>query len=296
MRYSECTKCYKSIPWIGIGTNSSLFVMKLTVGLFSGSQALIADSLYSLKDVASSFVIWISAKISKRGVDSEHPYGHEKIEFFATLVISIFLFLASTYMFVYALDFIFNQDHVHPPHLIALFAAIVSVLVNIYLYKYTRCIAYETNSPLIATASRHHEADAFSSSMVIIAVSAGHFGILMLDPIVALIETAHLGILSFTLLKDSYFGLMDKSLPEETNNHIKKVTRRINGVESIPKVRTRQMGHKVWIDLTIAVSPSISVTRARGISQSVEEELLNNIPHVSNVLVRFLGTPEKVEA
>ena len=182
MRYPECSKCYKAIPWIGIGSNGSLFIMKLSVGLFSGSQALIADSLYSLKDVASSAVIWISARISNRGMDSEHPYGHEKVEFFATLVISLFLFLASAYMFAFALDFIFNQTHVAPPHLIALFAAIVSVLVNIFLYKYSRCVAYETNSPLVATASRHHEADAFSSSLVIIAVSAGHFGILILDP------------------------------------------------------------------------------------------------------------------
>jgi len=296
MRYPECSKCYKSIPWIGIGSNSSLFVMKLSVGLFSGSQALIADSLYSLKDVASSAVIWVSSKISKRGMDSEHPYGHEKVEFFATLVISIVLFLASAYMFVFAFDFLFNQTHHQPPHLIALFAAIVSVLVNIFLYKYSRCIAYETNSPLVATVSRHHEADAFSSSLVIIAVSASHFGILMLDPIVALMESAHLGILSFGLLKDSYFGLMDKSLPEETTNYIKKVTKRITGVEAIPKVRTRQMGHKIWIDLTIEVSPSITVTRARGISESVEEELFNNVPHVSNVLVRFVGAPATVEA
>jgi len=296
MRYPECTKCYKSIPWIGIGSNGSLFIMKLSVGLFSGSQALIADSLYSLKDVASSTVIWISARISNRGMDSEHPYGHEKVEFFATLVISLFLFLASAYMFIFALDFIFNRSHVAPPHLIALFAAIVSVLVNIFLYKYSRCVAFETNSPLVATASRHHEADAFSSSLVIIAVSAGHFGILILDPMVALLESAHLGMLSFVLLKGSYFGLMDKSLPEETSNYIRKVTRRIHGVESISQVRTRQMGHKIWIDLTIEVSPAISVTRARGISESVEEELFNNVPHVSNVLVRFVGSPAVVEA
>jgi cation diffusion facilitator family transporter len=295
MRFPECVKCYKAIPWIGIGSNSSLFVMKLSVGLFSGSQALIADSLYSLKDVASSSVIWISSRISERGMDPEHPYGHEKVEFFATLVISIFLFLASGYMLVFALDFIFNQSHVQPPHLIALFAAIVSVLVNIFLYKYSRCVAFETNSPLVATASRHNEADAFSSSLVIIAVSAGHFGILILDPIVASIEAAHLGMLSFSLLRDSYAGLMDKSLPEETTNYIKKVTKRINGVDSISKVRTRQMGHKVWIELTIKVSPSISVVRARGISESVEEELFNYVPHVSNVLVRFEGSPATVD-
>ncbi len=291
MRYPECVKCNKAIPWVGIGSNSSLFVMKLTVGLFSGSQALIADSLYSLKDVASSSVIWISAKISNRGMDAEHPYGHEKVEFFATLVIAIFLSLASLYMFIFALDFIMNRTHVQPPHLIALFAAMVSVLVNIYLYRYSRCVAFETNSPLVSTASRHHEADAFSSSMVIIAVSAGHFGILILDPLVELIESAQLGILSLALLKDSYFGLMDKSLPEETSNYIKKLTRRINGVNSISKIRTRQMGHKVWVELTIAVSPAISVTRARGISESVEEELFSKVPHVSNVLVRFTGSP-----
>ncbi len=295
MRYPECSKCYKSIPWIGIGSNSALFLMKLTVGLFSGSQALIADSLYSLKDVASSAVILVSAKVSNRGVDADHPYGHEKVEFFATLVIAIFLSLASAYMFVYAVDFLYN-GHVAPPHLIALFAAIVSVLVNIFLYKYSRCIAYETNSPLVAVVSRHHEADAFSSSMVIIAVSASHFGILMLDPIVAMLESAHLGLLSVGLLKDSYCGLMDKSLPEETTDYIRKVARRVNGVESIPKVRTRQMGHKIWIDLTIEVSPKITVTRARGISESVEEELFNNVPHVSNVLVRFVGAPATVEA
>lgn len=292
MKYPECIKCSNSVAWIGIVSNVFLFAMKLSVGIFSRSQALIADSLYSLKDIASSLVILVSFKVTSKPIDADHPYGHEKAEFFATLVISIFLFGTSVVIFIYSLDTIFNQPPVKP-HLIALFAGIISVMCNIYLFNYNDCVAYQSNSPLIATTAKHHESDALSSSLVIVAVSAAHFGITILDPIVALIETGHLGLLSFFLLRDSYHGLMDKSIPEKSNNLIKKVTKKVSGVESVPMIRTRRMGHKVWIDLTIGVQKQVSIERARGIAETVEEELLSNVPHTSNVLVRFAGHQEE---
>ena len=116
MKYPECIKCTNSVAWIGIFCNTLLFAMKLGIGIFARSQALIADSLYSLKDVATSVVILISFKVSNMGIDEKHPYGHEKAEFFATLIISIILFGTSVEMFIFALDSIFNQPHEQPPH------------------------------------------------------------------------------------------------------------------------------------------------------------------------------------
>ncbi|MBF0275352.1 MAG: cation transporter [Nitrospinae bacterium] len=292
MQFNDCIKCSQKVAWSGIIVNTLLFIMKISIGLMSGSKALVADSLYSLKDIATAVVIIISLKISHKEIDAEHPYGHGKVEFIATLLISLFLIASSMYLFTMAVDDIMNNPHDEPPHFIAIIAALVSVLVNIYLYKFTRCVAFQSNSPLIKTVSFHNQADALSSSLVVIALAGTHIGLLLLDPIVAVIETLHLSILSIILLKDSYEGLMDKALPEETNNLIEKITRKVKGVTSIQKMRTRQIGQNLSIDLIIGVNPTLTINEAKEVAEVVEEDLLVQVPHTATVLVHFVSHKE----
>jgi len=266
--------------------------MKLSIGFLSGSKALVADSLYSIKDIASSVVILISLKISQKDLDAEHPYGHGKVEFIASMVISVFLIFASLYFMVGAIDDIMNNPHEQPPHMIAIVAAVISVMANIYFYKFTRCVAFQSNSPLIKTVSMHNEADALSSTLVVIALCGTHFGLLLLDPIVAVLETLHLAIISMIVLKNAYGGLMDKSMPEDTNNLIKKVAKRVTGVKTIKVLRTRQLGQHIWIEITVGVDPELSIDIARSVAEIVEERILSEIPHAGNALVHFVSHEE----
>lgn len=289
MKFEECIKCTQRAVWVGVFSNGLLFFMKLGIGILSGSRALIADSLYSIKDVSFSIAGIIALRYSRKGLDARHPYGHGKIEFLASLIISVFLIILAVHLAFDTIYEILHIPHGGPPHLIALMAAVIALLTNIFLYRYTKCVAKETNSPMIKTATRHNEADAFSSGLVAMGILGAHFGVLILDPIVAILETIHIAIISIVIIKDSYAGLMDSSLPETTNNLIKKVTLKVGGVLSVASLRTRQTGHEAWIEITIGVKPDIPVYRARGIAETVEDELLRGVPHLGHVLVRFTG-------
>ncbi|MBO1225257.1 MAG: cation transporter [Candidatus Scalindua sediminis] len=296
MKFEECIQCAQRAVWVGVFSNGLLFFMKLGIGIISGSRALIADSLYSLKDVSFSIAGIIALRYSRKGLDAKHPYGHGKIEFLASLIISVFLIILAVHLAFDTIYDVFNKALLAPPHLIALVAAVIALLTNIFLYRYTKCVAKETNSPIIKTASRHNEADAFSSGLVAMGLLGTHFGVLILDHIVALLETLHIAILSIVIIKDSYAGLMDSSLPETTNNLIKKVTLKVGGVLSVQSLRTRQTGQEAWIEITIGVKPDIPVYRARGIAETVEDELLDNIPHLGHVLVCFTGENGSVKS
>ncbi len=297
MRYSKCVRCASLVGWLGLFTNLVLLVLKGFVGVISGSQALVADALYSAKDVINSLLVIVGLKISKRPLDREHPYGHGKIEFVLSMIISVIFLAVTAFLFVHALQILFNGDEHKAPHLIALWTALISVAVNVCMYFYSRCVSIEVNSPMVRTLSRHHYADATSSGLVAVGIIGAHYlNMPTIDTVVALLEFAHLMYLGTEVFRDSYKGLMDRNAPDELRDKIIQHVESVKGVEGIDDIRTRFVGQEISIDLAIQVDPDLSIDEADEIGEAVTDKLVQKITHLGAVQIKYVSakgaTPE----
>ncbi|MEO5366614.1 MAG: magnetosome biogenesis CDF transporter MamM [Magnetococcus sp. WYHC-3] len=287
MRYSKCVVCYESIGWIGLVVNVVLSAMKLFVGVLSGSHALVADALYSAKDVVTSVLIIVGLRISRSPVDQKHPFGHGKAEFLLALVIS-FVLLSVTGWLLYNVGSILLEGNHQPPHMIALWAAVLSLIINLFFHGYSRCVGHEINSPMVKTLSRHHRSDAYSSLAVALAIIGSHYlGMPWLDSLVAVGESLHLLYLGGEVFLEAFHGLMDSSAPRQLENEVRQRAAAVKGVEGVEALRTRRVGQEVWVELTVGVDPEIEISVARGIAERVAETLAATVPHLGDVTVRF---------
>ena len=287
MRYSRCVTCHQIVGWVGLLANFGLSGLKLFVGIVSGSQALIVDALYSAKDVVTSILILVGLKFSKQPLDREHPFGHGKIEFLLSGAISLMLMAVTGLFFFFAAGHMLEGEH-RPPHLIALWTAVFSMVVCWFLYRYTRCVATEINSPMVMTLSKHSHGDGLSSAAVAFGIVGSHYlGMPWLDTAVALVETLHLLYLGGEVFWESFQGLMDSAASKEVQDKIWSHAAEVPGVRSVDQVRTRRVGQEIWVDLVIGVDPDQSVQEARRVTKQVELSLAKVIPHIGDINVQF---------
>ena len=287
MRYSRCVTCHQIVGWVGLMANMGLSALKLFVGIVAGSQALVVDALYSAKDVVTSILILVGLKFAKQPIDREHPFGHGKIEFLLSGAVSLLLMGIAGLFFFFAAGHLIEGDH-QPPHLIALWTAVFSVVVCWMLYRYTRCVAVEINSPVVMTLSKHSHGDGLASAAVAVGIVGSHYlGMPWLDTVVALGETLHLLYLGGEVFWESFQGLMDSAAPKEIQDKIWSQTIEVPGVRSIDQMRTRRVGQEIWVDLVVGVDPDQTVQEARHITKQVESTLVKVIPHVGDINVQF---------
>jgi len=288
MRYAKCVKCTSMVGWIGLCTNLVLLLLKGFIGVISGSQALVADAMYSAKDVVSSLLVIIGLKVSRRPLDRDHPYGHGKIEFILSMIISVVFLSVTAFLFVHAIQIMMNGDEHKAPHMIALWTALISVAVNVVMYYYTRCVSIEVNSPMVRTLSHHHHADATSSLAVAIGIIGAHYlGMPWIDTMVALFEIMHLMYLGSSVFRDAYKGLMDSNASPDVRENIQTLVEKIEGAEKIDNLRTRMVGQELWIDLVIRVPEDMSIETTSEIRQLVTDKLAERVPHLGSVQIKF---------
>lgn len=292
MRYSKCISCASYIGWIGLGTNLVLMILKGVVGFVSGSQALVADAMYSAKDVITSLLVIVGLKVSGRPLDREHPYGHGKIEFILSMIISVVFLGVTALLLIHAVQVLTDGNEHSAPHIIALWTAIISILVNVVMYYYSRCVSIEVNSPMVRTLSRHHYADATSSVAVALGIVGAHYlEMPWIDTAVALFETAHLMYLGSEVFRESYKGLMDSSAPVEVKEEIRQQAMKVAGVEAVEELKSRLVGQDLWVDMVIRVSPETSVDEASDIADDVTDRLVRVVPHMGSVHVAYTSQP-----
>ncbi|MBF0326862.1 MAG: magnetosome biogenesis CDF transporter MamM [Alphaproteobacteria bacterium] len=286
MRMSNCAVCAKSIGWIGLVVNTVLLVMKAFIGLIGGSQAMLADAMYSFKDMINSLMVVIGTTVSTKPLDAEHPYGHGKVEFILSMVVSIVFMGLTAYLMIHAIQILFDEDRHQTPHLIVLWAALVAVGVNLAMYFYSRCVAIETNSPIVRTLAKHQHGDATASGAVALGIIGAHYlAMPWIDTAVALWETVDLLILGRVVFMDSYRGLMDHSVSKGVCERIVAAARRVVGVKGVPHLRARHVGQDIWVDMAVAVDPEETVERAHEICENVRVEVCARVRHIASLHV-----------
>ena len=286
MRKSGCAACSRSIGWIGLAVNAVLLVMKAFVGLVGGSQAMLADAMYSLKDMLNALMVVIGTNISSKELDAEHPYGHGKIEFILSMVVSVIFLGLTGYLLFHAARVLMDEDLHRTPHLIVLWTALVSVGVNVGMYFYSRCVAIETNSPIIKTMAKHHHGDATASGAVALGIIGAHYlSMPWIDPAVALWETIDLLILGRGVFMDAYRGLMDHSTEDVVRVRMVEAAQGVPHVKGVLHLRARYVGQDIWGEMIVAVDPEETVSQAHQICDAVRAAVCGKIRRISSLHV-----------
>ena len=284
MRYTNCVTCSKTVGWVGLVVNTVMLLMKAFIGLVGGSQAMLADALYSLKDMINSLTVIIGTSVSSKPLDAEHPYGHGKVEFILSMVVSVVFIGLTGYLLVHAVQILFDSERHRAPHLVVLWAAIVAVGVNLAMYYYSRCVAIETNSPTVRTMAKHHHGDATASGAVALGIVGAHYlSMPWIDTGVAIWEAIDLLLLSRVIFMDSYRGLMDHSVGDVLCGRIIEAARAVSGVKGVIQLRARYVGQEIWADMIIAVDPEEKVERAHNICEQARDEVCTEVRLIASL-------------
>ena len=287
------SRAKKWVTLVAALVNLVLAIAKVTVGIIGQSQSLVADGVHSFSDLLTDLFALVVIKYSGQGADKDHPYGHERFETVATVILGIFLIAVAAGIVWDAVHNLANPASLRSPGYLALAAAAVSIVSNELLFQYTRAVARRTRSKLLEANAWHHRTDAISSVIVVVGVAGTMMGYFFLDSAAAAIVGFFIAKIGFDLVLESTRELVDTSLPEIRVNELSHAIRSTSGVKGLHLLRTRHMGGNALIDVHILVSPKITVSEGHAIADAVRDTLVEDFEEVSEVLVHVDSEDDK---
>jgi len=268
----------KKVLWLTASLNIFLSVIKIAAGVISHSSAMISDGFHSLSDVITTFFVITALKISTKAADSEHPYGHERFEPVFAKIVSIILIITGAFLGLNAVKLLIKGNF-PIPGMMALYAAILSILVKDGMYWYTIYYAKKIDSLSMEADAWHHRSDSLSSIAALVGIAGARVGFAYLDPLAAIFVSGFIIKVGVEFYLKAVDELVDKSVGDETLNKINEIANSVNGVIGIKDVKTRFFGNKIYIDMEIYVDGDISVRTGHDIATKVhdiiEKEIVN---------------------
>jgi cation diffusion facilitator family transporter len=271
--------------YVGAAINVSQTLLKISFGLLWQSSALIADGIHSLSDLLSDFLVIVAVRMGSREADYEHPYGHRRFETIATIILGLSLIGIGGGIAWSVMKRMEQPEHLSTPDVMSLGIVVLSILVNEWLYQYTKNIAKTTRSKLLLANAWHQRSDAISSVVVLFGIGAVLLGYPLADAIAAIVVALMVVKIGLTQLIVSIKELVDTSLPLPLLSEIRTVILAIDGVEGIHLLRSRQMGEDALLDAHVIVDPRITVSEGHSIGDAVRDELISRFDDVMDVLV-----------
>ncbi len=273
---------------MGAVVNVVLAFAQIVGGFFAQSQALIADGFHTLSDLVTDFVVLIAAKMASKDADEDHPYGHERIETIATVILGLALGAVGIGIALDAVNRLQNPEKLLQPGLLAICLAAFGILCKEGLYQYTYRAGKRINSTLLKANAAHHRSDAISSVMVAIGVTASViFSIPWLDALAALAVSVMIFYMGAKLILDSTMELVDTAWESEKVESMLALINNVSGVENAHMLRTRKMSSSVLVDVHIQVAPHISVSEGHHIAEQVMSQLREEYDEVSDIMVHI---------
>ena len=269
--YNEIKEGEKG-AWVSIIAYLFLSVLKLLIGLSSGSAALLADGLNNTTDIIASFAVLIGLKISRRPPDHDHKYGHFRAETVAALVASFIMIAVGIQVLSQAVRKFFEPT-IGTPNMIAAWTALFSALVMLLVYRYNIRLARRINSNAINAAAQDNRSDAFVSIGAFIGIVGSQFGLPWLDPLAATAVGLIICKTAWDIFKSASHALTD-GFDEKELDKIKDTVARTPGVESIKDIKARILGNNILVDVTIGVDAYLNVVESHEITENVEGRMM----------------------
>ena len=289
----EEQKIIKKLSAVGIFGNVLLAVFKLFSGVIGKSGAMISDAVHSLSDVFATLVAFIGVVLSKRPEDREHPYGHERIECVASLILGLILAGTGIGIGYTGVQKLITREAIEVPTLLPLIAAVISIIVKEAMFWYTMHYAKKMDSPAFKADAWHNRSDALSSVGSFIGIGLAKLGFPIMDQIASLVICIFILKVAFDITKDALGKMLDTSCGSEFEETLRNFVLSQPGVEDIDLLHTRQFGNKIYIDLEIAVDRSLSLLEAHSIAESVHANVEKQYPNVKHIMIHVNPAKEK---
>ena len=271
---------------LSIISNVFLTIIKFLVGFISHSQALISDAIHSLSDVLSTIVVIIGVKLSNKKADKDHPYGHERLECVASIILAIMLMLTGIGIGATGIESIIEgRQSAITLSTLALIIAIVSILTKEAMYWYTRKVAKKINSGALLADAWHHRSDALSSVGSFLGILGAKLGFPVLDSIASIIICLFIIKVAYDIFKDAVNKMVDKACDDVTLKKIEDIIYETKEVIKIDDLKTRKFGNRYYIDVEIAVDKDMSVSSAHTVAHHVHDNIENRLPSTKHCMV-----------
>ena len=277
----------RRVTVVGAVVNLVLSAAKIAFGLIGQSQALVADGLHSLSDLASDAMVLVAAKFGSQDADAEHPYGHARFETIATIGLGLLLISVATGIALDAIDRILNPASLLVPGYTALVVTTVSILSKEWLYRYTVHVANRLRSEMLRANAWHHRSDAVSSIIVFIGIAGTMAGVPWLDAVGAIGVALMIGKIGWDVGWASVRELVDTGVDTETRREMQDIIASIAGVRGHHMLRTRRMGPDVLVEAHVLVAPDLTVSEGHRISDEVRGRLMGMSADIADVLVHI---------
>ena len=278
-------KIVSKLSTIGILGNVLLAAFKLISGILGNSGAMISDAVHSLSDVFATLIAYVGVLMSKRPEDKEHPYGHERLECVASLILGIILAVTGLGIGYTGIHKIIEPSELEVPTLLPLIAAVVSIVVKEGMFWYTMYYAKNLDSSAFKADAWHHRSDAISSVGSFIGIGLAKIGYPIMDPIASIIICLCILKVSFDITKDALEKMLDTSCSKEFEDDVQKFIKQQQGVEGIDLFHTRQFGNKVYVELEISVDRNRTLVEAHEIAETVHKNLEEQFPSIKHVMI-----------
>ena len=280
-------KTAMKISMVSIVGNILLSLFKALAGIVANSGAMISDAIHSASDVFSTIVVIIGIRLSGKESDKEHPYGHERMECVAAILLATILAATGLFIGWSAVEKITVQDDsaLAVPGILALVAAVVSIAVKEAMFWYTRAGAKKIDSGALMADAWHHRSDALSSIGALVGIAGARMGYPILDAIASLVICIFIEKASIDIFKDAINKMVDKACDDETEHEMYECVMKNESVRGVDLLRTRTFGNKIYVDIEIRVDGKLTLWEAHAIAESVHDSVETEFSKVKHIMV-----------
>lgn len=281
----EFKKVATKVSLVSIVGNAVLSVGKLIAGLVAHSNAMISDAVHSFSDVFSTVIVMIGIHFSSRKEDMEHPYGHERLECVAAVILADILVLTGLMIGITGFRTILSGQYgeLAVPGTLALWAAVISILAKEVMFHYTKHYAKQIGSSALLADAWHHRSDALSSIGSFVGILFARLGYPVMDSVASVVICLFILKAAYDIFKDAMDRMVDKSCDEKYVEEIRETVLKEKGVEGIDTLRTRMFGNRVYVDLEIQADGNLTLNESHEIAERVHnrvEQCFENVKHI----------------
>jgi cation diffusion facilitator family transporter len=275
------------VSLVSIIGNIALSLFKLAAGILAHSGAMVSDAIHSSSDVVSSIIVIIGVRLSGKESDKEHPYGHERLECVAAIALSTLLFITGLAIGASAVKSIISGswESLAVPGMLALVAAIVSIVSKEAMFWYTKINAMRIDSSALMADAWHHRSDALSSIGALVGIAGARMGYPVADAIASLVICLFIVKAAYDIFTDAIDKMVDHSCDQEVEQKLRECILADEGVLGIDLLHTRVFGNKIYVDLEIGADGSQSLNEAHAIAERVHDAIEADFPKVKHIMV-----------
>lgn len=276
---------------VGVAGNVVLAVFKLVAGIFGHSSAMVSDAVHTLSDIFATLIAFIGVTLSRKAADDEHPYGHDRLECVASVLLAVILFATGAAIGLGCIRDIVTGAYkeAEPPAVLAIVAAAVSIAVKEAMFWYTMYYARKYESGVFKADAWHHRSDALSSVGALAGIIGARLGLPVLDPVAGILICVVILIVAIRIFRDAVSKMLDTSCDEayerELSDFVVRTAAEKKKQVGVDLIRTRKFGEKIYVELEISMDGEMRLKESHDVAEYIHDAVERKDPHIKHVII-----------